>query len=69
MGKYGTTVPPEEAARRLGMTADCLRECMKQNKFPIQIGIAIKKDGNKNYSYYILENRLVELEKFWGLTD
>lgn len=66
MGKYGTTVRPEDAAKRLGMSVECLRECMKQNKFPIEIGIAIKKEGNKNFSYYILENKLTALEKFWG---
>lgn len=69
MGKYGQTVRPEDAARRLGMSVECLRECMKQNKFPIEIGVAIKKSGNKNFSYYILENRLTALEKLWGFYD
>lgn len=66
MGKYGATVTPEEAARRLGMSTDSLRQCMIQNKFPIPIGMAIKKEGNKNYTYYIYEVKLTALEKFWG---
>lgn len=69
MGKYNATVSPEEAARRLGMSVDSLRECMKQDKFPFPIGIAIKKSGNKNYTYYIYENKLTALEQFWGFYD
>ena len=62
-------VTPEEAARRLGMSVDSFRECMKQNVFPIPIGIAILKPGNKHYTYYVYEAKLEELEKFWGLCD
>jgi len=62
-------VTPEEAARRLGMSVDSLRECMWQNALPIQIGVAIKKDGNKHRTFYIYEHRLEKLEQFWGLVD
>ena len=58
-----------EAAKRLGMTPDSLKECMKQNAFPIDIGVAIKKNGNKNYTYYVYKNKLLALEKFWGFYD
>lgn len=51
------------------MTPDSLKECMKQNAFPIDIGVAIKKNGNKNYTYYVYKNKLLALEKFWGFYD
>lgn len=71
MGKYNynVMVNPEDAARRLGMSRESLYQCMRHNTFPFPIGIAIKKDGNKNYSYFIYEAKLEKLEQFWGLVD
>jgi len=62
-------VSVEEAARRLGMTAESLRHCMKYNLFPIQIGVAFKQPGAINTTYYIYERPLEKLEQFWGLVD
>ena len=70
MGKHlDGNVSVAEAARRLGMSGDTLRQCLIQNKLPINIGFAIKKDGNTNYTYYINEYALRKLEKEWGFTD
>lgn len=59
----------EEAARWLGMGRESLCECMRQDAFPSQIGIAIKKPGNKNYTYIIYRRKVEALAAFWGLTD
>ena len=58
-----------EAARRLGMTRESFCHCMINNLFPIPVGVAIKKPGNKNYTYYIYRRKLEGLEQFWGLVD
>lgn len=70
MGKYyESNVSVNEAARRLGMSRETLCECLKQDRFPIRIGFAIKKTGNMNYTYYINEFALRKLEREWGFTD
>ena len=70
MGKYhDSNVSVNEAARRLGMSRETLCQCLIQNKLPINIGFALKKDGNTNYTYYINEYALRKLEKEWGFTD
>lgn len=62
-------ITPEEAARRLGMSVDSLRECMKQDILPIQIGVAFLKPRHKHWTYYIYEVKVAALEQFWGLVD
>ena len=58
-----------EAASRVGMDQKSFRECLLQNKFPFHIGIAIKKPGNKNWTYYIYRKKIEKLEQFWGFVD
>ena len=62
-------VSVEEAARRLGMSVDSLRQCIIQDKFPVQIGVAFKGKDAKNYTYYIYKRPLEKLEQIWGLVD
>ena len=71
MGKHTdpNLISVEEASRRLGMTRESLCACIRQNVFPHPIGVAIKKPGNKNYTYYIYRRKLEKLEQFWGLVD
>lgn len=61
-------VRPQDAARELEMSLLSFQHAMQNNAFPISIGIAIKKKGNENYSYYIYRGALDELKKLWGIT-
>lgn len=62
-------ITPAEAAYILRMDRESVCECMKQNKFPVSIGVAFLKPGGKNYTYYIYRNKVEELCKFWGYYD
>lgn len=64
-------ISPEEAARRLGMSRDTFCQCLIHGKFPARYtpGIAIKKEGHKNYTFIVYRNKVTELEQFWGLTS
>lgn len=49
-------VDPREAAAELNMDVITLHHLMRQQRLPI--GVAIKKDGRKRWSYYIYRNLL-----------
>lgn len=58
-----------EAAHRLGMSPDSLRYCMTSNTLPVSIGVAFKKPGAINTTYYVYRKAVEKLEKIWGLVD
>ena len=68
MGKYKDgNVRPEDAADELHMSTDNFRQCLKNDAFPINIGIAVKKPGNKHFSYHVYRGALDRLKEEWGL--
>ena len=58
-----------EAAHRLGMTPESLRHCIANNVLPISIGVAFKKPGAVNTTYYVYRSAVEKLEQIWGLVD
>lgn len=58
-----------EAARDLGMSQDTFRQCMQQNLFPFPVGMVVKKQGAKHFTYIVYRAKIEELTKFWGLCD
>lgn len=49
-------VDPKVAAEELNMDVVSLRHLMRQQRLPI--GVAIKKEGKKRWSYFIYRNLL-----------
>ena len=69
MGKIIETgrVPVADAAKELGMSVDSFRYLLQEGKFPICIGYAIRKPGNKNYTYMVYRKPLEELKQLMGM--
>lgn len=60
-------VLPEQAAKELKMDANSFRHALRNGDFPITIGMAFKREGNSNYTYYVYRKPLDELKEKWGL--
>lgn len=69
MGKIIETgrVPITDAARELGMSVDSFRYLLQEEKFPICIGYAIRKPGNKYHTYVVYRKPLDELKQLMGM--
>ncbi len=46
-------VSVEEAAKRLGLSKEAFRTCMKQNAFPMYIGMVWKENCSRKSNYKI----------------
>ena len=60
-------VAPKDAARELGMDLISFQSALRNNRFPISIGIAFIKEGNVNYTYYVYRKPFEQLKKLWGI--
>ena len=58
-----------EAAKCVGMSAYNFKQCMIQDSFPISVGTVFKKEGGKNYTFYVYRGAVEKLQMIWGLTD
>lgn len=58
-------VDPKVAAEELGMDVISLHHLMRQQRLPI--GVAIKKEGKKRWSYYIYRNLLDQYKENGGI--
>lgn len=59
-------VGPKVAAEELGMDVISLHHLMRQQRLPI--GVAIKKEGKKRWSYYIYRNLLDQYKENGGIS-
>lgn len=57
-------VDPKVAAEELNMDVISLHHLMRQQRLPI--GVAIKKEGKKRWSYYIYRNLLDQYKENGG---
>ena len=60
-------IAPKDAARELGMDLMSFQHALRDNRFPISIGIAFVKSGNTNYTYYVYRKPFEQLKQLWGI--
>lgn len=56
----------EEAAKELGMSKEAFRECMRQDSFPIQIGMAWHYDYARKWNFKVSKKLFNELLEILG---
>ena len=60
-------IAPTEAAKQLDMDLVSFQHALRDNRFPISIGMAFIKEGNVNYTYYVFRKPFEQLKKLWGI--
>lgn len=60
-------ISPKEAAAELDMDLLSFQHALRDNRFPISIGMAFRKSGNTNYTYYVYRKPFEQLKQLWGI--